>query len=102
MLFPSHAAVSVGKALFPLFALALELPEMYFDDKVGLTPCNYSFCSRKLIRCFQTQNSAAIMRALHYPLQDGHPEVDDDTPGIGAHTECLAFLTFFLLLLILP
>jgi isopenicillin N synthase-like dioxygenase len=31
---PSHAAVDVGKALFPLFALALDLPENYFDDKV--------------------------------------------------------------------
>ena len=35
----SHAAVSVGKVLFPLFALALELPEAYFDDKVGLASC---------------------------------------------------------------
>ncbi|KAG6379453.1 hypothetical protein JVT61DRAFT_11933 [Boletus reticuloceps] len=66
-----HAAVNVGKALFPLFALALELPETYFDDK--------------------TQNSAAIMRVLHYPLQSGHPEVNEDTPGIGAHSECLCF-----------
>ena len=30
----SHAAVGVGKILFPFFALALELPETYFDDKV--------------------------------------------------------------------
>ncbi|KAG8214934.1 hypothetical protein J3R82DRAFT_10124 [Butyriboletus roseoflavus] len=69
-----HAAVNVGKVLFPLFALALELPETYFDDK--------------------TRNSAAIMRTLHYPLQDGHPEIDDDTPGIGAHTdfECFTIL----------
>ncbi|KAH0832404.1 2OG-Fe(II) oxygenase [Lanmaoa asiatica] len=73
-----HAAVNVGKVLFPLFALALDLPETYFDDKVGLACCNYS-------------NSAAIMKALHYPLQEGHPEIDDDTPGIGAHTECSCF-----------
>ena len=32
----SHAALNVGKVLFPLFALALGLPETYFDDKVGL------------------------------------------------------------------
>ncbi|KAI9462101.1 2OG-Fe(II) oxygenase [Boletus coccyginus] len=69
-----HAAVNVGKALFPLFALALDLPEIYFTDK--------------------TQNSAAIMKMLHYPLQDGHPEIDDDVPGIGAHTdfECFTIL----------
>ncbi|KIJ09791.1 hypothetical protein PAXINDRAFT_102178 [Paxillus involutus ATCC 200175] len=29
-----HPAVKVGKASFPLFALALELPETYFDDKL--------------------------------------------------------------------
>ncbi|KAF9234877.1 2OG-Fe(II) oxygenase [Melanogaster broomeanus] len=69
-----HAVVSVGRALFPLFALALELPETYFSD--------------------MTKNSAAIMRTLHYPLQDGHPDVDDETPGIGAHTdfECFTIL----------
>ncbi|KAF9232317.1 2OG-Fe(II) oxygenase [Melanogaster broomeanus] len=64
-----HAALSVGKALFPLFALALELPETYFAD--------------------MTKNSAAIMRALHYPLQDGRPDVDDKTLGLGAHTDFL-------------
>ncbi|KIJ09305.1 hypothetical protein PAXINDRAFT_17604 [Paxillus involutus ATCC 200175] len=69
-----HAAVNVGKTLFPLFALALELPETYFDDK--------------------TKNSAAIMRALHYPLQECHPDGDSETPGIGAHTdfECFTIL----------
>lgn len=48
-LLSSHAAVNVGKALFPLFALALELPETYFDDKVSLDLCNYSYFSRKLV-----------------------------------------------------
>jgi len=69
-----HAAMGVGRALLPLFALALELPETYFAD--------------------MTKNSAAIMRTLHYPLQDGHPDVDDETPGIGAHTdfECFTIL----------
>ncbi|KAF9232318.1 hypothetical protein BU15DRAFT_67570 [Melanogaster broomeanus] len=55
-----HAVVSAGRALFPLFALALKLPETYFSD--------------------MTKNSVAIMRTLHYPLQDGHPDVDDETP----------------------
>lgn len=31
----SHAAVKLGKLLFPLFALALDLPETFFDDKVN-------------------------------------------------------------------
>jgi len=30
----SHAAMGVGRLLFHLFALALDLPETYFDDKV--------------------------------------------------------------------
>ena len=30
----SHSAVNLGKALFPIFALALNLPEHFFDDKV--------------------------------------------------------------------
>ena len=33
----------------------------------------------------QTRNSAALMRALHYPPQTG--PVDDRLVGIGAHTE---------------
>ena len=31
---PSHAAVGVGRLLFPIFALALDLPGDFFDDKV--------------------------------------------------------------------
>jgi len=34
--FPSHAAVQLGRLMFPLFALALELPEDYFEDKASL------------------------------------------------------------------
>jgi isopenicillin N synthase-like dioxygenase len=30
----SRAAVALGKTLFPLFALALDLSEDFFDDKV--------------------------------------------------------------------
>ncbi|CDO72227.1 hypothetical protein BN946_scf184970.g79 [Trametes cinnabarina] len=60
-----HAAVGLGRKLFPLFALALDLPENFFDDK--------------------TKNAAAIMRVLHYPPQNG--PVDDRVIGIGAHTD---------------
>ena len=31
----SHMAVRLGQYLFQLFALALDLPESFFDDKVG-------------------------------------------------------------------
>ncbi|KAI0671179.1 Clavaminate synthase-like protein [Trametes maxima] len=67
-----HAAVDLGRKLFPLFALALDLPENFFDDK--------------------TKNAAAIMRVLHYPPQTG--PVDDRVIGIGAHTdfECFTIL----------
>ncbi|KAI0754477.1 Clavaminate synthase-like protein [Daedaleopsis nitida] len=67
-----HAAVTLGRKMFPLFALALDLPENFFDDK--------------------TKNAAAIMRVLHYPPQTG--PVDDRVIGIGAHTdfECFTIL----------
>ncbi|KAF7299439.1 2OG-Fe oxygenase [Mycena indigotica] len=70
----SRAAVSLGQLLFPLFALALDLPEAFFNDK--------------------TTKPAAIMRLLHYPPQK--PAIDDDgrVIGIGAHTdyECFTIL----------
>ncbi|KAH0586038.1 putative iron/ascorbate oxidoreductase [Termitomyces sp. J132] len=67
-----HAAVNLGKSLFPLFALALNLPSTFFDDK--------------------TQNSAALMKLLHYPPQTG--AFDERVIGIGAHTdwECFTIL----------
>ncbi|KIJ54466.1 hypothetical protein M422DRAFT_24413 [Sphaerobolus stellatus SS14] len=67
-----HAVMKLGKLLFPLFALALDLPENFFDDK--------------------TMNPAAIMRILHYPPQTG--EIDDRVIGIGAHSdyECFTIL----------
>ncbi|EKM49812.1 uncharacterized protein PHACADRAFT_106367 [Phanerochaete carnosa HHB-10118-sp] len=70
----SHHAVKLGKKLFPLFALALDLPPDFFDDKA---------CTR---------NSAAIMRVLHYPPQTG--PIDQRVIGIGAHTdwECFTIL----------
>jgi len=67
-----HAAVKLGKLLFPLFALALELPANFFDDK--------------------TKHSAALMKLLYYPPQTG--PVDSRVIGIGAHTdwECFTIL----------
>jgi len=68
-----HRVLQIGQLLFPLFALALELPENFFDDK--------------------TTNPAAIMRLLHYPPQSptsfGSRQI-----GIGAHTdyECFTIL----------
>ncbi|KAH9968370.1 Clavaminate synthase-like protein [Lactifluus volemus] len=60
-----HEVLRLGQYLFPLFALALDLPEDFFADK--------------------TTKPAAIMRLLYYPPQMGI--VDDRTIGIGAHTE---------------
>jgi len=68
-----HSAIRLGRTLFTLFALALDLPENFFDDK--------------------TSRPAAIMRILHYPPQD--PEnADFRKIGIGAHTdyECFTIL----------
>jgi isopenicillin N synthase-like dioxygenase len=66
------SAIRLGQALFPLFALALDLDENFFTDK--------------------TKDAAAIMRLLHYPPQTG--PVDDRVQGIGAHTdyECFTIL----------
>lgn len=66
--FCSHAAVELGRKLFPLFALALDLDYDFFEDK--------------------TKNSAAIMNMLYYPPQTG--PVNDKVIGTGAHTECVA------------
>ncbi|KAG9091591.1 hypothetical protein FS749_016425 [Ceratobasidium sp. UAMH 11750] len=67
-----QAVVGLGLRLFPVFALALNLPEDFFADKI--------------------RNAAAIMRLLHYPPQTG--VVDDRVQGIGAHTdyECFTIL----------
>lgn len=65
--------LNLGKRLFPLFALALNLPEDFFDDKTRLP--------------------AAIMRLLFYPGL-GDRQVDELMPGIGDHTdfECFTVL----------
>lgn len=66
------AAVRLGLSLFPLFALALDLPEDFFADKVT--------------------KQAAIVRLLHYPPQPLQPM--EGVEGIGAHTdyECFTVL----------
>ncbi|KAF9778583.1 Clavaminate synthase-like protein [Thelephora terrestris] len=67
-----HSVIALGRRLFPLFALALNIDEHFFDDK--------------------TTKPAAIMRLLYYPPQTG--PVDDRIQGIGAHTdyECFTIL----------
>ncbi|KIP04232.1 hypothetical protein PHLGIDRAFT_25703 [Phlebiopsis gigantea 11061_1 CR5-6] len=50
-----HAVVDLGRHLFPIFALALDLPENFFEDKIT--------------------KPAAIMRLLYYPPQTG--AIDD-------------------------
>ncbi|KAI5981690.1 hypothetical protein F5J12DRAFT_878989 [Pisolithus orientalis] len=66
-----HAAVGVRNVLFRLFALALDLPETYFDDKNENPP---------------------TMRGHHYPPQTGCE--DDYAFGINAHSdfECFTIL----------
>jgi len=64
-----HAAVDLGRLLFPIFASALDLPEDYFEDK--------------------TQRSAAIMNLIRYPPQTS--DMDERIIGIGAHTDWQCF-----------
>ncbi|KAG8738176.1 hypothetical protein FRC10_007169 [Ceratobasidium sp. 414] len=76
-----RAVIDLGLRLFPAFALALNLPEDFFADKVTCLPPPYSDPNRLV----QIKNAAAIMRLLHYPPQIG--VVDDRVQGIGAHTD---------------
>ncbi len=57
----------VGRLLYRLFALSVDMPETFFDDKLT-KPC-------------------AQLRVLYYP--DAKPQ--DDTVGIGAHTDYESF-----------
>jgi len=61
-----------ARRLSKLFALALHMPEDYFDDYV--------------------KHPEAGMRIIHYPQQDAAPT---DQNGIGAHTdfECFTIVT---------
>lgn len=66
------SVLSLGQLLFRCFALALDLPETYFDDKIT--------------------KPMAQLRILHYP-----PQVETIDPkhlGVGAHTdyECFTIL----------
>ncbi|EJC98442.1 2OG-Fe oxygenase [Fomitiporia mediterranea MF3/22] len=64
-----NAAAEFGKKLFPIFALALGVPENFFDDK--------------------TKEDAIVMRVIRYPPQTG-PH-DDRVIGIGAHSDFEVF-----------
>ena len=46
----------------------------------------------KLLKQAQTWNSAAVVRAFHYPLRVEYPDIDHDTPGVGAHSEYLVLI----------
>ncbi|KAK4686157.1 hypothetical protein P7C73_g3971, partial [Tremellales sp. Uapishka_1] len=59
------SVLHLGQSLFPLFALALNLPENFFENK--------------------TTTPAAIMRLLYYPAL-GEEKFDEFILGIGAHT----------------
>lgn len=78
----------LGQLLFPLFALALDLPETFFDDKVSLSFLPPLAASALTSFFFQTTKPAAIMRLLHYPPQSPSVvDANDKVIGIGAHTE---------------
>jgi isopenicillin N synthase-like dioxygenase len=70
-----------------LFALALDLPEDFFADKVCLDICLFLVHNDVLYWFEQITKPAAIMRLLYYPPQTGI--VDDRIIGIGSHTECV-------------
>jgi isopenicillin N synthase-like dioxygenase len=63
----------LGQALFRGFALALAMPEEFFDDKIS--------------------KPMAQLRAIHYPRQEAFAQSSADI-GIGAHTdyECFTIL----------
>ena len=65
-----HAVFELGRRLFSGFALALGLPEDYFDSMVTCPPSK--------------------LRLIHYPFDASAK----DAPGIGAHTdyECFTLL----------
>jgi isopenicillin N synthase-like dioxygenase len=64
--------ISLGRHLFAGFALALDLPENWFEPKI--------------------EKPMGQLRVLYYPPQDG--KVDPNHIGIGAHTdyECFTIL----------
>ncbi|KAJ1303102.1 hypothetical protein OPQ81_011303 [Rhizoctonia solani] len=62
--------VELGHKLWPTFALALNLPENYFDDKL--------------------QTTGPRLRLLHY-LQQSVVDEKNPGPGIGAHSEYVFF-----------
>ncbi len=64
-----EAMTALARRMFGLFALALDLPEDWFADKL--------------------ERPASIMNVLHYPGSD--PDNPDVTSGIGAHSDYESF-----------
>ncbi|KAL8292390.1 hypothetical protein RQP46_001002 [Phenoliferia psychrophenolica] len=74
-LFTYYAQVlALGRQMIKIFALALELPESYFDEAFKIP--------------------GALGRTLFYPSQPPASDLDDGTIGVAAHTdiECFTFL----------
>ncbi|KAF8996158.1 2OG-Fe-II oxygenase [Cyathus striatus] len=65
-----HKAVELGKLMFPLFALALNESEDFFEDK--------------------TKKSAAIMNLMFYP-----PQMRPEQTGIRPHTDWQCFTILY-------
>ena len=86
----SHAALAVGKTLYHLFALALDLPETYFEDKVWMVLLTCLSTNLVASDRFQTKESVHDMRTVRYPPQTD--PVDDRMVGLGAHTEYFILL----------
>ncbi|KAJ9124500.1 hypothetical protein QFC24_003291 [Naganishia onofrii] len=70
MKYYSKEMLELGRRMFPLLALALEMDENFFDDK--------------------TRYPAAIQRLLYYPPLRGE-KANERQPGIGEHTDWEVF-----------
>jgi hypothetical protein len=65
----SHSAIQLGQTLFTLFALALDLPENYFDDKVHAIRNACYMCSDTSHRLLDLLRSCGSSIILHRILQ---------------------------------
>ncbi|KAI5478018.1 hypothetical protein MNV49_005710 [Pseudohyphozyma bogoriensis] len=71
-LFDYYGQVLVlGRQMIRIFALALDLPENYFDEAFRVP--------------------GALGRTLYYPTQPPATDLDDGTIGVGAHTDIECF-----------
>ena len=60
----SYSAVNLGRALFSVFALALDLPENFFDDKVCHTMFSSKWCLWPLCLMIYFDHRPNIQRSL--------------------------------------